>query len=226
MSVNIDTVIRCKLLDLNPNFNFKDIDYTVYEMCKSDLGHYISYCKENQLYIDNKENMPDVIGVLGTDLISDLNQLINSCDGFQLSDIEEDRKAVESWVEWWYNQYLKRVKITFTDVPPATLSSENKIISQFNNTELNEIKELMNFKLIKNGEIVGINILTNALLNRIMSQYSDKIEWNIGIKLQLVNTLLRETGKLANTSGALIFIRPIKKTYGLREFREDGAIKQ
>jgi hypothetical protein len=225
MSINADTVIRCKLIELNPQFDFQGMDNTVYQMCKLDLNAYIDYCKENQMHMNNREDII-VPMVSGENIAVILDRFVSMCEGFSLDDVEDDRKAVESWVEWWYKQYLKRVKISFTDAPPPTPSSENKIISKFNGLELSEMKKMMKFKLIKNGEIVGTTILSDALLNRVMSQYSDKVEWNIGTKLQLTNTLLRESGRLAEAKGVLIYIRPTKKSYGIREFRDDGAIKQ
>lgn len=223
MSINVDTVIRCKLLELSPMLDFKGMDNTVVSMCNTDLKNYIAYAKENQMNIDNREEVV-VPMVTGENLAVIIERFVSMADGFQLTDIEDDRKAVEAWVEWWFKKYQKRVKLVFNETPPKpTTPNDPQLLSKFTTFELDEMKKIMMYKLIKSGEIVGTKVLTDALMNRVMSQYSSKIEWNIGAKLTLMNTLLRETKRMAEVTGALIFIRPSKNSYGLREFRDSDV---
>jgi hypothetical protein len=224
LNSQVETVIRFKLWNLEPSFNFDGIDKIILIMCRTDFSSYIDYLKENHMKLNNRSVIMDKF-ILPP--LENINNLINMtiCNEGDYEDFDDDRKFIENWVEWWFNKYKRRVEITFTKpLPSKTLTPENNILSKFNPEEINDIKKIVKFKFIKDGEICGSTILTDALFNRMLSQYSDKIDWTISAKLHLLNAILRETNKLIHVSGTLIFIRPTKDNYSLREYRNDGSI--
>jgi len=225
MSINAETVINCKLLELEPSLDIRGIETMVYRMCHIDFHSFIIYFKEVNQNLCNRDNIIVPITIAGENLAEVLDNFINMCIGFELDDIEDDRKAIEAWTEWWFMKYKKRVKISFNDNFPVNNSpTDNRIISKFTAEEMQELKKIIKNKFIEQGEICGSTTLTDALINKIMSQYSDKITWDVTAKLNLMNTLVREANRMVKCSGVLIWIKPSKQSYGLREFREDGTM--
>ena len=193
-------IIKVKLLDLEPNFNFNGMDDSVFKMCCKDFDSYVDYIKERRIQVTQS---------------------------YEINDIDDDKRFVETWVEWWLSKYRKRVKLTFSDTPnDAKLSRGTNMMSKFSEEEIDDIKKTVKFKLIEGGEICGSTVLSNALFTRVLAQYSEKFEWNISAKLHLLNAILREANRMIHITGTLIFIKPAKESYGLREFRDDmGTVK-
>jgi hypothetical protein len=212
MNEQFNSYIKNKLVELESSFDFSGMDKLVYAMCITDFSTYCKYIHQNHLNINPSNEFSTYF---------DIDTLL-----FTINDINNDRLTIEAWTEWWFKKYKQRVKLTFTEnLSPTQLN--NNILSKFTDQEIDEIKEAMRFKLIEKGDICGTMIIVDSMFLKILSQYSDKIDWNISAKLILLNTMLKEMHKVAFTKGVLIFIKPNKQGY-INEYRNDGttAVKQ
>ena len=192
-------IVMNKLHDLEPSFDFLGMDKIVMAMCVKDYEVYVDYLNSNQR---------KVIFVEDDEIVA------------------ENVKSIEHFIEWWFAQYKKRVKLTFTaEKLPSSNMPPNNVMAKFTPSEIEEIKQAIKFKLIEYGIICGTTVITESMFTKILGQYSDKGDWGIQGKLQLLNVMLRETRRLTCTKGTLIFIKPAKNFYaGLREYRDDGAL--
>jgi hypothetical protein len=202
--------IKNKLIDLEPSFDFSGIDKLVYSMCITDFNIYVTYIKRTHMNINSTDTIFQYF---------DAETLY-----FNIQDMENNKHFIEAWTEWWFNKYKQRVKLIFTQDIPSSIQLNNNILSKFSSQEINEIKEAMRFKLIEKGDICGSMIIVDSMFIKILSQYSDKIDWNISAKLNILNVMLREMHKMALTKGPLIFIKPTKQVYGIKDYRDTGTM--
>jgi hypothetical protein len=210
-------MFKSKLVDLESSFDFDGMDKMVFNMCMQDLTIYAQYIKEEQNKVLVRCNQNTIrIDSFSVDTL--LDKLINS--DLNNQDSIDDKKSVEAWVEWWYSIYKKRVKLTFTQ--PKVENSTKYSFNKLSNVEIDEIKKMMKFSMIEKGVICGTTIIIDSLFKKILSGYSDKFDWGMDKKINLLNVMLRETRRLCNFKGTLIFIRPTKEYY-LTEYRNSGS---
>jgi hypothetical protein len=217
--VQVRNTVQNKLSDLESNFEFDGMDKMVLSMCLQDLSIYAHYIKDTHNKVFVRTSINNNIEITNpTDMF--LNALIDT--DLLIQDFEDDKKSIEAWTEWWFTVYKKRVKLTFreNDIKNSPISSFNKLTVN----EIEEIKTMMKYSLIDKGEICGTTIIVDSLFNKVLSGYSDKIDWGVDKKLNLLNVMLRETRKLAQVTGVLIFIRPTKQSYNLKEYRDGDGV--
>jgi hypothetical protein len=210
--------ISRKLNELEPSLDFRGMDRTVLKMCQKDFSSFIEYLKETKLELKNRGV---VIDNLSVDALTNLFNF-RLLDDLDMQDVMDDRETIGAWTEWWFRKYKSRVKILLKDLPSLS-SNANKAdhLSKFTSEEITDIKKAIKFKFIESGEICGSTVLTEAIFMRVLNQYSEKFEWTISAKLHLLNAMLREANKLAHVTGTLIFIKPSKESYQLKEYRDD-----
>ena len=96
-------------------------------------------------------------------------------------------------------------------------------MQKFSEDEIEDIKKAVVQTLIKSGEICCTEILTDSLFKKLLGEYSEKTKWTQETKLNFMASIIREAKRISRTHGPLIFIKPDKRYYKLREFRDDGA---
>lgn len=201
--------ISSKLKDIEPNLDFNSIDKVLLNSCCKDFQFFLEYLMHHHIKLNNRDIAYYIVSASSLEVFS-----------FNDDDAIDDKLCIDAWTEWWYKKYMKRVKITFKDLPMCSKSNNAK----FTSTELEDMKKIVRYKFIEGGEICLSNILTDNLILRVLSQYSETYEWNLQNKLSALNVILSEANRMIHTTGTLIFIKPSKNSYGLREFRNDGTI--
>ncbi len=136
---------------------------------------------------------------------------------------KEDRKELEEflnvWVGVWFKKWKERVKLLIGEESSQKWSKVSKTISTaepiWRKTEQKqELKELIAFTLIKNGEICGTEILSENLLKM---ELGEKRVQSLDDKeriLVAVNNALRKGRDMAQSRGPLIFVKIDKGYYG------------
>ena len=76
-----------------------------------------------------------------------------------------------------------------------------------------EMQEVVASTLIRNGEICGTSILAENLLKMELGQNKDKYANSEEQVINVVNSTLRKSRKLARSSGPLIFVKVDKGYY-------------
>lgn len=136
---------------------------------------------------------------------------------------KEDRKELEEflnvWVGVWFKKWKERVKLLIGEESSQKWSKVSKTINNaepiWRKTEQKqELKELVAFTLIKNGEICGTEILSENLLKM---ELGEKRVQSLDDKervLVAVNNALRKGRDMAQSRGPLIFVKIDKGYYG------------
>lgn len=152
----------------------------------------------------------------------------------ELSANERDERTAEFipiWVGMWWAKWLERVKITLKlpELPKSTRKNIKKgktQMSQFTTKERISFVNEMIKTLIKNGEICCGQIMADIIFSRILGRFPFRLKWSLEEKINLLNSLKRESARIAYFSGPLIFIKPDKGYYKLAEFRGDNSPTQ
>ena len=135
----------------------------------------------------------------------------------------DDRAELEEflnvWVGVWFKKWKERVKLLIGEESAQKWSKVSKTI---NNAEplwrkleqKQEIKELITFTLIKNGEICGTEILAENLLKMELGEKRVQYLSDKERVLIAVNNALRRGREMAQSKGPLIFVKIDKGYYG------------
>jgi hypothetical protein len=135
----------------------------------------------------------------------------------------ENRAELEAflnvWVGVWFKKWKERVKLLIGEESAQKWSKVSKTI---NNAEpiwrkleqKQEIKELIAFTLIKNGEICGTEILSENLLKMELGEKRVQYLSDKERILVAVNNALRKGRDMAQSKGPLIFVKIDKGYYG------------
>lgn len=135
----------------------------------------------------------------------------------------DDRAELEEflnvWVGVWFKKWKERVKLLIGEESAQKWSKVSKTI---NNAEplwrkleqKQEIKELITFTLIKNGEICGTEILAENLLKMELGEKRVQYLSDKERVLVAVNNALRRGREMAQSKGPLIFVKIDKGYYG------------
>ena len=215
---NAEVIIKSTLMEIEPSLDFDSIDKVLFNMCKQDFYSFTKYLKNNKIKISDR------IGFFLN--ITDKQILFNmeTLDNLELNDIIDDEKCLKAWVQWWWKRYKIRVKLMLGELPNSnfSLNRGRENAKKFTKEEIDGIKDMILYRFIENGEICGSMVLTEMLFYKVLSQYSEKFEWTVQNKLQFTNALLKEANQMSHLSGTLIFIKPSKNAYNLREYRDEG----
>jgi len=136
---------------------------------------------------------------------------------------KEDRKELEEflnvWVGVWFKKWKERVKLLIGEESAQKWSKVSKTINNaepiWRKTEhKQELKELIAFTLIKNGEICGTEILSENLLKMELGEKRVQCLDDKERILFAVNNALRKGRDMAQSRGPLIFVKIDKGYYG------------
>lgn len=216
---------NCGMLSLNGE------DRKIYTICMEDFRNYIAYLDRhhpieskpqasqpsNEVSFITEERANNIIDEFLTIMIT------NRLYGLH-TDLENTREITEfvhSWVKVWFKKWQQRTKIVFKEIPKMLNGDLPLNSNQFSKEEYDDLKQAVTDKLIQYGEICCSDILADALLKKDI-QASQKKEWSMQDKLNLIPRVQREAREMSYTHGPLVFIRP-NKGYGLREWRDDNA---
>jgi hypothetical protein len=206
----------CEELSLNGE------DRKLYDICLVDLRNYLSYLDRNCQKLESespelkieREELGDILSVVITNRLYGLHDDMKSTI--------EVKEFIHWWVKWWFKKWQERTQVIFKD-QPSKFNVDSIVPNPFNGVERDELMQATRDKLIQCGEICCSSILAEAVFKKDM-QASDKRDWSIQDKINLVSRLQREAREMSYTHGVLVFIKPDKR-YGLREWRDDNANK-
>lgn len=118
----LEKIIAEKLVLLEPSFDFNDIDKMILKLCTRDFMSYVVYIKTNHKMITQRESFIVPSSFNSESIFSSMFLIL---DEFTIMDNKDDINLIESWTEWWFTKYKKRVKISFkNDIPEIKQSNE------------------------------------------------------------------------------------------------------
>lgn len=146
-------------------------------------------------------------------------ELTDRLEQLYRSDRAELEEFLNVWVGVWFKKWKERVKLLIGEESAQKWSKVSKTI---NNAEplwrkleqKQEIKELIAFTLIKNGEICGTEILAENLLKMELGEKRVQYLSDKERVLLAVNNALRKSRDMAQSKGPLIFVKIDKGYYG------------
>jgi len=190
-----------KLKDAAPALDIMGPDRKVLQVACQDFTNYLKY-------------QWDLIGKESNDI--ELAEKIEQC-------FKEDPVELETfitiWTGIWLKKWKERVKLLIGNQNTNKWNNVAKVLS---NAEplwrrldhKQEIMEIVEATLIKNGEICGTEILSENLLKM---ELGDKNIQNLNDREQVVtvvNNALHKARDMAQSRGPLIFVKVDKAYYG------------
>lgn len=210
-------LIMGELKKIEPSLDLQGGDHKLLRICCDDFKNYSDYLEVTS--VNSEGIMPSGVAV----------EMDLATGDYHVEETEETAKIVEFlmiWVKGWWKKYKIRVQVTIVESPRCKPSKTRQkgtmMMSKFSEDEINDIKKAIVQTLIKSGEICCTDILADSLFKSVLGRYSEKVvEWTQEKKLNFMASVLREAKRVSYTHGPLIFIKPDKKCYELREFRDD-----
>src|SRR3989304_7169227 len=117
MNSNAEYIIRNKLIDLEPSFDFNGMDNIVLKICCKDFTSFIEYLKETKIKINNRSIVINTFMLPVSEAITNLFSM-KMCDELDVEDVMDDGKFLVSWIELWFKRYKNRVKLGIGYMPP------------------------------------------------------------------------------------------------------------
>jgi hypothetical protein len=227
MSYWINSLIFNKLGDICPMISLNGEDRKVYEMCVKDFKDYLTYLEVNRMKVDNSQTLeytgeiPQIVADEFVQAVLGIHEEIQN----KLKDSKEMAEFVNVWVQWWWRKWQERTKVIFGEMPKGRIGIGTPFPSgEFTAEEREDIQRATIDKLIQYGEICCPSILADALFRKEV-QASERTEWKMQDKINLISRLQRCAREMSYTHGPLVFIKPSKEFWGLREWRDDNANK-
>lgn len=224
----INLLIMNEMKKIEPSLKPQGVDQKIFHICCADFRNYSDFLEENSKHSVSSSVPPMVteIHLTTKDSVGDECSRVD----YQI-EVDSAKKVVEfvqMWVRRWWKKYKQRVQITIKKVPAYKPSKTRqrgiKMMKKFSKEEIDDIKKAIVHTLIKNDEICCTDILADASFKGVLGRYSKKkSEWTPEKKLNFMASVLREVKRMSRTRGVLVFIKPDKKYYELREFRDDNA---
>jgi len=189
-------IIREKLKEIEPSLRLDSSDMRILQVCSNDLYNYIKWletkAEAHYLYTGNNED-------------------------------EQTIKFIRMWVKKWWKKYKQRVKIVLGKVPrnPVIAVKSKQNADKLSVRERQDLEKMAINTLIANGEICFSALLATSAINICLGKTEIK-NWSMEAKLNFTSNVLRYCKHLSHVHGPLVFIKPDKKYYYLREFRNDG----
>jgi len=197
----VEIILTEKLKDAAPALDIMGPDRKVLQVACQDFTNYLKY-------------QWDLIGKESNDI--ELAEKIEQC-------FKEDPVELETfitiWTGIWLKKWKERVKLLIGNQNTNKWNNVAKVLS---NAEplwrrldhKQEIMEIVEATLIKNGEICGTEILSENLLKM---ELGDKNIQNLNDREQVVtvvNNALHKARDMAQSRGPLIFVKVDKAYYG------------
>lgn len=211
-----NVLIMTALQKKEPTLNLNGADHKLLKMCITDFWDYVGYLQRGSLKLEeDKPQQPRMvfINIIGGKAQVTVNDPV----------AKEVAEFIEGWVGLWWKKYLQRIKLTFEDKPIDKLGVAGAAIMKrnFNDAEQREILMHITDSFIKWGELCCPKILAQSLFRRVLGRTQRK-KWTVGNKINFLSALRGEAKRVAYVHGPLIFIRPDKSFYRLREYRDSG----
>lgn len=213
----VSVLIMSALQKKEPMLRLDKEDHGLLQMCINDFWCYAGYLSRNHLRLKEKET--EQRRVMQMSLVGGIVQVrvVNPVP-------KEVVEFVEGWVGWWWKKYKQRVKLILGDKPldKFAIVGEAILKRNFTQKEKEDVLTKLADTFIKHGEICYPRILAQALFRRVLGR-TRRRRWKMEDKLNFLGAVTTEARRVAKITGALIFIRPDKNYYRLREYRDSGG---
>ena len=197
----VEIILTERLKDAAPDLDILGSDRKVLQVACQDFTNYLKY-------------QWNLVGKESNNL--ELTEKIEQC--FRNDPVELET-FITIWTGIWLKKWTERVKLL---IGTQNTNKWNNVAKTLSNAEpfwkklehKQEIMEIIEATLIKNGEICGTEILTENLLKMELGDKS--IQALIGKEqvLTVVNNALRKARDMAQSRGPLIFVKVDKAYYG------------
>lgn len=212
----INLLIMDGLKQIEPSLDLQKADRKLLQICCADFRNYSDYLEKTS--VDSEGSMPSGVAV-------EINLATGDCyvEGTEWS--KEVVEFIQMWIKGWWKKYKERVQVMIVQSPrfkPSKTRQKGTIMMrEFSEEEIGDITKAVVQTLIKSGEICCTEILADNLFKSILGRHSGKVKWTSEKKLNFMASVIREAKRMSRTHGPLVFIKPDKKYYELREFRDD-----
>ena len=197
----VEIILTERLKDAAPDLDILGSDRKVLQVACQDFTNYLKY-------------QWNLVGKESNNL--ELTEKIEQC--FRNDPVELET-FITIWTGIWLKKWTERVKLL---IGTQNTNKWNNVAKTLSNAEpfwkklehKQEIMEIIEATLIKNGEICGTEILTENLLKMELGDKS--IQALIGKEqvLTVINNALRKARDMAQSRGPLIFVKVDKAYYG------------
>ena len=127
----------------------------------------------------------------------------------QIKDYEITEDEELMFARLWYKKYEQRVALVYQiDLPKFKGVPKEKVDSTFTMEQIEELQNVAEWNLIEHGELCGIALLARDLVYKTLSEYLAENHKNVTVSDMvgsILPSLLRNTRRLCETSGKLIF---------------------
>jgi hypothetical protein len=106
------------------------------------------------------------------------------------------------WLDLWIKKWRERTQLLFSRDKYDTMTKGQTTIFDLKGYDYEEAMELISGELIRKGEICCVQILSSALLRRVVSQWSRPP--NVG---QLLSSIVRQVRDLRGIIGPVVYIK-------------------
>lgn len=195
----MEVLLSEKLKSKNPMIDIFGSDRKVLQIACQDLTNYLKVHW-------------DLIGKEASEceLVDKLEELYND-------DPDELEEFIDLWAGIWLKKWKERVKLLIGEKSMKwkkvrnTIQKAQPLWRKLSNRK--EMQEVVASTLIKNGEICGTSILAENLLKMELGQNKEGYTNQEEQVMNVVNSALRKSRKLARSSGPLIFVKVDKGYY-------------
>ncbi len=196
----VEILLTEKLRDADPALDIVGSDRKVLQVACQDFTNYLKF-------------QWNLIG-------RDANQfeLVDKLEAFFKEDPAELEAFLTVWTGIWLKKWIERVKLLIGN---QNANKWNQVAKTLTNAEplwrklehKQEIMELVESTLIKNGEICGTEILSENLLKMELGEKNNQCLDEREQLFIVLNNALRKAREMAQSKGPLIFVKIDKGYY-------------
>ncbi len=196
----VEILLTEKLRDADPALDIVGSDRKVLQVACQDFTNYLKF-------------QWNLIG-------RDANQfeLVDKLEAFFKEDSAELEAFLTVWTGIWLKKWIERVKLLIGN---QNANKWNQVAKTLTNAEplwrklehKQEIMELVEATLIKNGEICGTEILSENLLKMELGEKNNQCLDEREQLFIVLNNALRKAREMAQSKGPLIFVKIDKGYY-------------
>lgn len=190
----VEVILSEKLKDQDPALNVTGSDRKVLQVACQDFTNYLKY---HWNFIGNEASQ--------CELVENLEKLFKENPA-------ELEAFLTVWTGMWFKKWKERVKLLIGN---QNTNKWNKVSKTLSNAEpfwkklehKQEIQEIVEATLIKNGEICGTEILSENLLKMELGEKRVQYLSDRERVFTVVNSALRKAREMAQSKGPLIFVK-------------------
>ncbi len=196
----VEILLTEKLKDADPALDIMGSDRKVLQVACQDFTNYLKF----QWNLIGKE--------------ANQFELVDKLETLFKEDPAELEAFLTVWTGIWLKKWKERVKLLIGN---QNANKWNKVAKTLTNAEplwrklehKQEIMELVEYTLIKNGEICGTEILSENLLKMELGEKNNECIDEKEQILTVLNLALRKARDMAQSKGPLIFVKIDKGYY-------------